>query len=296
MVCNVRPTRYLERRIRSRQVNRGIGAAAAAAGGSGGIMKITSIGRNLVVLGAAATLLTGCGGNSDGGGATPAAASATGVSAAPASASPSTPADNGVAALEPSAIVGRARAALKSSKSFRIKGTVNEDGQQTVLDFKISGTDVVGTMRVGKAKVQLLRVGGKQYMKPDAAFWKTASGKQADAIIQVVGDRWVKVSASNKDFSSLFTAADVDGLLAADGKVTKGRAKVIAGTPAIGLVDHGSQGGTLYVATVGKPYPLRIDGPTAAAGGLAFSEFGATFTDIMAPATADVLDLAKLGG
>jgi hypothetical protein len=259
-------------------------------------MEIRSIGHNLVVLGAAAALLTGCGGKSDGGGATPAPASATAVSAAPASVSPSTPADNGVAALEPSVIVSRAKAAVKSSKSFHMKGTVNEDGQRTAVDFKISGAEFVGTMTVGKAKVQLLRVSGKQYMKPDAAFWKMTNGKQADTVVQVVGDRWVKVPASNKDLRSLFTAADIDVLLAADGKVTKGQAKVIAGTPAIGLVDHGSHGGTLYVATAGQPYPLRIDGPTAAAGGLAFSEFGAAFTDIKAPATADVLDLAKLGG
>jgi hypothetical protein len=259
------------------------------------LMEIGSIGRTVVVVSVGAALLAGCGGkdNTSAAPQTASAAPAATVSAVPASAAPD---DNGVAALTPAQIVDRAKAALKSAKSFHMNGTLNEDGQKTALDFKIAGADVSGTMTVNNAKVKLLRVGSNQYMNPDAAFWKLSGGKQAAAINQLVNGRWVKVPATNKDFGALFSAADVDSLLQASGTVTKGSTKVIAGTPAIGLIDKGSDGGTLYVATVGQPYPLRLDGPTAAAGSITFSEFGTAFTDIKAPAATDVVDLSKLGG
>jgi hypothetical protein len=247
------------------------------------IVKIRATGRNLAILGAAVVLLAGCASNDDKD--TPAAA-------APTSAAP---ADNGVAALEPPAIIEKAKAALKTAKSFHMKGSINDEGQETALDLKVSGPDVVGSMTISKAKVELLRVGGKQYMKPDAAFWKMTAAAQANTIIQVVGDRWVVVPASNKDLSGLFTVTDIDQILDPDGTLTKGPVKPINGTPAISLVEGGSDGGTLYVATTGEPYPLELAGPTAADGGLDFTEFGETFSDLKAPAAADTLDLSKIG-
>jgi hypothetical protein len=246
-------------------------------------VKIRATGRSLAIFGTAVALLAGCGSTGD----KDAAAPATTTSAAPA--------DNGVAALEPAAIIDKAKAALKTAKSFHINGAIKDEGQETDLDLKISGADVIGSMTVSKAKVELLRVGGKQFMKPDAAFWKLTAAAQADKVIAVVGDRWVVVPASNKDLGGLFTVTDIDQLLEPDGTVTKGAPKPIDGTPAIGLVEGGSDGGTLYVATTGEPYPLKLEGPTAADGGLTFSEFGATFDDIKAPAAADQLDLSKIG-
>ncbi|MFB9239880.1 hypothetical protein ACFFWC_30880 [Plantactinospora siamensis] len=250
------------------------------------------IGRNVVVLAAGAALLAGCGGT-NGAGAGTSAPPASASTAPEPSASP-TPSDNGVAALAPAAIVDRAKAALKNAKSFRMSGTTKEDGQKFTLDFKISGANLVGDMTIGKGKVQLLRVGKKGYMKPDAAFWRMSAGTHANAIVELVGDRWVLVPAGDKDFASMFGAADVNELLKPDGKVTKGQPKDINGTPAIGLVDHAKSGGTLYVATVGEPYPVRIQGKTAADGGINFSDFGATFSEIKPPAAADVVDLSKI--
>jgi hypothetical protein len=250
------------------------------------IVKIRATGRNLAIFGAAVVLLAGCASKDDKDTSGAAAAAATKSAA---------PADNGVAALEPPAIVDKAKAALKTAKSFHMKGAISDEGQETALDLKISGSDVIGSMTISKAKVELLRVGGKQYMKPSAAFWKMTAAAQADTIIQVVGDRWVVVPASNKDLGGLFTVTDVDQILDPDGTLTKGPVKPINGTPAISLVEGGSDGGTLYVATTGEPYPLKLAGPTAADGGLDFTEFGETFSDLKAPAATDTLDLSKIG-
>lgn len=257
-------------------------------------MNIRSTGRNLVVLAAATALLAGCSKGSDSTATQPTTADSTApaASAAPTSAAP---AQNGVAALEPKEIISRAKAALKAAKSFRLNGTTNDGGQHTTLDLEISGSDVAGSMGLGNTKVQLLRVGGKQYMKGDAAFWKTNGGKNGDAVAQLIGNRWVVIPASNKDFASLFTVADVNSLLEPDGPVKKGAVKDIDGTPAIGLVQSGSDGGTLYVATTGKPYPLRLQAPKASDGAMSFSKFGETFADIKKPAASDTVDFSKLG-
>ncbi len=70
----------------------------------------------------------------------------------------------------------------------------------------------------------------------------------------------------------------------------------IAGTRAIALVSAGADGGKLYVATTGKPYPLQII-PTdpKESGQVTFSDFGKQVT--VSPPPADlVIDVSKLGG
>lgn len=247
-------------------------------------MNIRATGRNLAIFGVAIALLAGCASNDD---KKDASSPATTTSAAPA--------DNGVAALEATAIIDKARAALKAAKSYHMAGSITDEGQKTSLDVKVSGADVLGSMTISDAKIELLRVAGKQFIKPSAAFWKLTSPQQAGAIAQIVGDRWVVVPASNKDLSSFFTVTDVDEILSPDSNtVTKGAVKPINGTPAIALTE-GDADGTLYVATTGEPYPLKLEGAKPEDGGMDFTEFGSTFADIQAPAAADTIDFSKIG-
>ena len=217
------------------------------------------------------------------------------AAAAPTSVAPSTPAGNGIAALTADEILTKAKAALVAAKSFHVKGTTIEDGEKLTVDIKVAGKDVVGSLVTGKAKVELLAVGGKQFIRPNEAFWSVSgAGKQAHAIAQLVGTRWVKVTPGDKDLSDLFSLGEADTLLDPDGALTKGTEKEIAGVPAIGLVDAGKPGGTLWVATTGEPLPLQLDGTDGS--GATFSEFGKAFTEIKQPAASDVLDLASLQG
>jgi hypothetical protein len=238
--------------------------------------------RVLVPLALAGALLAGCGGNNDDGG-TPSGGASTS----------SAPADNGVAALEPQAILDKAVAALSSAKSYSVKGNISTEGQKFGLDIKVSGDDVLGTMTLGDAKLELLRVAGQAYIRPDEKFWNQYAGSSAETIVQVMGDRWGKVSSKDTDFNDFFQIAEPAELLKPDGTITKGSTKTVGGVKAIGLVESGTDAGTLYVATTGEPYPLMLEG-NAGDGQLTFGDFGATFTDIKAPATADVIDLDKL--
>lgn len=205
------------------------------------------------------------------------------------------PAGNGVAALTADQILARVKAALVKAGSFHVAGTTIEDGEKLAADLRVSGPDVAGSLSTGPARVELLAVGGHRYIKPNEAFWSiTGAGLQAHAIAQRVGDRWVKVDPADQSLTDMFSVATVDNVLAADGKLTKGTTQDIAGVPTIGLVDGGEPGGTLYIATSGEAYPVRLAGPDGS--GATFGEFGHRFAEIKAPAAGDVVDAASLPG
>lgn len=239
--------------------------------------------RALVPLALASALLAGCGTGSDDDGGTPADTS---TSAAPT--------DNGVAALEPAAIVDKATATLDAAKSFSVKGEIT--GELNLgLDVKIAGDDVQGTLTLDGATVELLRVAGQMYVRPDEKFWaKNGGGASAGAAIaELLGDRWALVSSKDAvDFRLFFQLTDPKELLKPDGALSKGDTKTIDGVNAVGVIEAGDDGGTMYVATTGEPYPLLLEAP-AGQGQIAFGDFGSTF-DIKAPAADKTIDMDKL--
>jgi hypothetical protein len=231
----------------------------------------------------AAALAAGCNKSNDpgtGGGSTVAATSAA-------------PTPNGVADLAPAEILDKAKTALAGASSFRAKGDINAEGQKIAIDLKSKGNDLTGTLGVNGAEMQILRVGSDIYLKGSAAFWKTVDPQRGETIAALLGDKWAKAPSSTAGIGDLASLADPSKLLKADGTVTKADTKTINGVEAIGLKDSSGEG-TLYIATVGEPYPLQIMGP-ANEGEITFSEFGAE-VDIKAPASTEVVDLSKLTG
>ena len=63
--------------------------------------------------------------------------------------------------------------------------------------------------------------------------------------------------------------------------------RVVDGARVIALI--GADGGVLYIAARGKPYPLRVDAP-GGAGSVRFSDFG-TAPLITAPPADEVFEL-----
>lgn len=229
---------------------------------------------------ATGVLLAGCGGNSDDRG------------TAGASPSSSAPASNGVSDLEPEAIIEEAIAALGKAESFSIKGDLDDANNKIEFDFKLAGEDAVGSLTMDGAKVEMLRVTGQMYMRLDQAFWKQVAGDDADLMIRLVDDHWLKVSEDD-GLGDFFDIADPDELLSFDGKLTRGETKVVNGVDTIGVVESAEDGGTVWVATTGEAYPVLMEG-TDKKNRVVFADFGAKFDSLRVPAAAEVIDLDKL--
>jgi len=251
----------------------------------------------LVALAVAASTIAGCQDN-EAAPAQSAAGQSTAASVAPstaASVAPSTAADNGVAALSAKEILQRSKDALKKAKSFRVQGAMSEDGENTDVDLQIDGAEFAGTMAMGTAKLELLAVGTKKYMKPNEQFWvMSTDAKQGKELAKVVDGRWIAGADSDASFADIFSIGGVDGILKPTGAISKGEKKVVAGVPAIGIKDAGDTDTVLWVATTGEPYPVQIANKSGAA--LVFSGFGEPAVGITAPAAAQIVDLGKLTG
>jgi hypothetical protein len=215
----------------------------------------------------------------------------------PASAGPTSvgPTENGVSGLSANEVLDRSKTALKQAKSYRLKGDHSADGVPLNADFRISGSDLAGRLTMKGANLELLSIAGQRYMRPDEKFMAISVGAdKAKAMAKLLADRWILVAADDKDMSEMFGLLDIDKLLKPDGPLTKGEATDINGVKAIGLVDGSADGDTLYVATTGEPYPLRlVDGKKPEGSQINFSDFGATF-DLKAPSESQVVDLEEL--
>ena len=227
--------------------------------------------RCALALSVALTLLTGCS-TGKGAGSTPTP----------------TPSDNGVAALVVNEILDRALQALRAAGSFRMKGAMTNDDTELELDLKFRGEDVTGTVVIDGAGLEMTKLGDTVYVKPDEAALKRIS-KSKESVANFFRGKWLKGSAKGPNLSAFADVADLEQILQPTGALSKGGLRDINGTQAIGLVDTSINGGTLYIATVGPPYLLRIEDDTRQ-GVIDFTEFGATFK-ITAPPANEVLDV-----
>jgi hypothetical protein len=213
------------------------------------------------------------------------------------SVSPSpTPTDNGVANLSATQIMSRAQAALKKAPSVHLKGTGVSDGARFGLDLRISDKGGKGTITQSNQTLELLRDGTTVYIKADADFWRAQGGAAAAELLK---GKYLKGSTSDPKVASIAALTEVDKFVAqlfsSKRTVTKGKRKTIRGTDAIGLIAAGSDGGTLYIATRGEPYPLQIVSSTQSdPGTIDFLDYGAPVT-VTAPPPDQVVDTAKLG-
>ncbi|KUJ66737.1 hypothetical protein ACZ90_33970 [Streptomyces albus subsp. albus] len=160
-----------------------------------------------------------------------------------------------------------ANKALKATKgvsalTFTLDGT--EDGAP--VKYRVSSDssgDCVADLGIDGGTVKLIKKGDTAYMKYDAAFWK-AQGKDGEDAAKVIGDRWTKTKASGSDAKALTEACDSDQLLAeaatGPNAARKGRTTTVDGRPAIILTEQdGDATYTMYVATEGKPYFLKVE-------------------------------------
>ena len=226
----------------------------------------------LVPLVAAAALLVGCGTESG----TPTTSTLT---------------SNGVETLSADEILTKAKAALIAAKSFRVKGDMAEEGQTVAVDFKVSGSDLSGTIEMNGAGIEIIKVGNDLYVKAPDAFWANLTSSGNAGALAALKGKYAKADMTFAAFATISNGFTPDGLLKAEGTTSKGETKTVSGTPAIGVVDSKDKS-VVYVATQGQPLPVAFDSADGKSEALV-TEAGQPM-EIKAPPATEVIDIKGL--
>ncbi|BBC33771.1 putative lipoprotein [Streptomyces graminofaciens] len=209
------------------------------------------------------------------------------------------------AGLSGGEIADKAVKATSNATSLRMKGEIQDDsaGGKVEIDMAMNKKgDCAGTMSIGgQGKAELIKSGDTIYMKYDEAFLraqsKDSSKEETDMVVDMLAGKWTKTSATAEDSKDIASFCDLDTVLSdvedTNSDAERGKTTTVDGTSAITLTERdGKDRYTLYVATEGKPYLLRVVSKSADEPG------DITFTDYEKPVPAeapkgDVLDLDK---
>jgi len=202
--------------------------------------------------------------------------------------------DNGVADKSADQIVADSLAAAKGASSVHIQGSVDSGSQPFSIDMQLAvDKGATGTIELNGKTVEVTVVGDNVYLKADGDFWEKFGGP---AVAALVKDRWLVAPVSTPAFAQFTSFTKMDdffqGVLGdTSSSLEKGDETTVNGTSAIALTDP-SKDGTLYVATEGEPFPLKIEGE-GGQGAINFTDWNDAF-DIETPE--DALDVSKLPG
>ncbi|WP_243741130.1 hypothetical protein [Streptomyces sp. 8K308] len=202
---------------------------------------------------------------------------------------------NGLASLTPAEIEERAEAAAGEATAVRLSGTVITEGESFRLDVRLGVDGGFGEVSAeGGETFELLRVEQDLYMKADAAFWESEGipeELESDPAETLEG-MYVRVAEDDPAYEQLTAFTDMnvlfDNLLTLDGEREVGERGEVDGTQTISVLADGGAGGTLDVALIGTPYPLRLQRP-GEAGELLMSDWDEDF-DLHAPEEDQILD------
>jgi hypothetical protein len=199
---------------------------------------------------------------------------------------------NGIATKSAPAIVDAAGAALVSAHTFEIQATSGGSGSPASVTFKIEGQNVgEGRFVTSSLSFQAEELHGTDYFRSQT-LWSQVGGPTLQGAL---GNRWVYISASSSTateltavFGTLTSPPNLAKQLTKDAQTSvRGKLGTVDGEPVISISEP--KAGTIYVATTGKPYPLRWE--QGSVGRVVFSNFGAHF-HIVAPK--DAVNLAPI--
>jgi hypothetical protein len=166
---------------------------------------------------------------------------------------------NGVESKTPAQIVAAAIAASRTARTAHVSAALGKLGFSLSL---VAGKGGKGRMTQNGVAFDLVRIGKLAYFRGTDKFWRRIGGQGA---VQLFHGKWMRASAVKGDLSSLTPITDLTALttqaLGSHGKkLVKGKTTTVHGQRVIAVKDV-TKGGTLYVAIIGKPYPVAITNP-----------------------------------
>lgn len=201
---------------------------------------------------------------------------------------------NGIESKSANQIVSAAKSAAEGAKSVHVSGSVTTSSASLALDLELdSAKGAKGKISEGGLSFELIRIGDTAYINGSPTFYEHFAGAQAAKLLK---GKWLKAPANKGEFATLGSLTDIKQLivaaLAEAGTLKKGSVTTVNGQKAI-AVKSTTHGGTLYVATTGKPYPVEIEGGPSSAGKVTFQDWNKP-VKLQAPPSEDVIDIAKL--
>jgi hypothetical protein len=157
------------------------------------------------------------------------------------------------------------RAVVAAATSVHVSGHVG--GQTRVgVDLHLSRTGGSGRVAASGLAFKVTRIGKAVYFTGNEGFYRQFTNA---AGIRLLDGRWLKVPVTDKRFGSFTGLTDMSGLLGQllhpSGTVTKIGVRTVGGQRVIALRDS-ANGGVLYVAATGVPFPVEIVSTGAHAG------------------------------
>lgn len=198
---------------------------------------------------------------------------------------------NGVAAKSPEAIVLAASRALAGVNSVHVSGAIDNRGSLTRVDlYLVHGKGGKGLLAQGAVSFKLVVLRREVYINGSAAFWHQFG---ASAAAQQLNGKWLKAPAHGQ-FASLAMLTNplalFNHLASKHGTLAKGKTTTVRGESVIAVKDT-SRGGTLYVATHGRPYPIEIVKSGPGGGRIDFDQFN---QPVSLPAPSPAVDVSQL--
>lgn len=149
------------------------------------------------------------------------------------------------------------------AKSFRLVETTVNKNITTHFDMRYGSGGAAGTITTGKSTLQVIHIGDSTYVKAPDGFWQTQLNSAQQAKYgRSVHNAWVKVPLLGTTFGQLSAFTDksqvVEALLKKDtSSFVRGPKAKVDGVAVVRLTDT-QKGTTVYVATVGTPYPIAV--------------------------------------
>lgn len=243
-----------------------------------------------------AVLVTGCGGSDPATSGTTVTAPTPTPTPTPVQASTPKPSPTPVSitGLSATQILAKAQAAAKAAKSVHVKGAMTDGDGRMALDVRLAAAGGSGSITMDGDRISIIVIGKTAYLRMSDAFWrKQAKSKaEANAIVALIGGRWIKTALTNKDLGDLAAFASkpgfFDSLFEEPGTLRKTAPKTIDGIACIGLR---SSDGTLWVdASTARPVRLEMS-RTDVLTFTAYNQIAAP----TAPPAAQVIDGKALG-
>lgn len=204
---------------------------------------------------------------------------------------------NGVANESAQQILNSALGALRSAHSVHVKGSGTQNGKPIGVDLTLySSGDANGTITMSGQTLQLVKIGGTDYVMANDSFWEQSASLPAATAANLAG-KWVTIPDSQANLGSQFSissfASDLDSNV---GTLTKGSTSTVDGQAAISVIS--SKQGTLWVATTGTPYPIEAQSngsSTSELGSFTMSDWNAAGSSPTAPSGAIPISAAAGG-